>query len=98
MTPSAEEREAKHGEKMIEVRVRLWTDSIAEGKGRIVPGHAWAGGVVLLERNQAHGIKPGDPIPFNSFAELPAKIEKLLINHGLKVHLSTRERKYLISD
>lgn len=90
-----EQREAKHGEKMIEIKVRLWTDSIAD-EGKILPGHARSGGVVRIERNVAHGITPGKPIPFNSFAELPEKIEKLLIAQGVKLHRTSRERKYIV--
>ena len=33
MSESVESREAKYGEKMIEVKVRFWTDKIAEGEG-----------------------------------------------------------------
>lgn len=90
-----EARDAKHGEKMIEIRVRLWTDDLAGTKGQVVPKHAWSAGVVLMERNESHGIKPVEPIPFNSFAELPAKIERLLIAQQVKLHPSSRERKYI---
>ena len=33
MTGSIESREAKYGERMIEVRIRFWTDEITEGEG-----------------------------------------------------------------
>ena len=32
MSESVESREAKYGENMIEVKVRFWTDEIAEGE------------------------------------------------------------------
>ena len=32
---------AKHGQKMLEVRVRFWTDDIAGKKGEIIPKHTW---------------------------------------------------------
>ena len=35
MSSSAEDRDARFGERMIELKVRFWTDGIAEGKGRI---------------------------------------------------------------
>jgi hypothetical protein len=38
---SIESREAKHGSKMIEVKVRFWTNDLAERKDRIIPKHAW---------------------------------------------------------
>jgi hypothetical protein len=59
-----EELEAKHGQKMIEVKLRFWTNEIAEGDGMIRPKHAWASGVVRMERNAAHGITPDSPLPF----------------------------------
>ena len=61
---------AAHGNKMIEIRVRLWTDNIAQsGKGTVLPKHAWDAGVVLLQTNSAHGISGQNPVPFNGFAE-----------------------------
>ena len=90
-------REAKWGERMIEVKVRLWTDNIAEGKGNILPKHAWGSGVVRIERNSAHGISPQHPILFHSLMELGAVIEKVLIQHGIKIHPSNRMIKYLVS-
>jgi hypothetical protein len=45
-------KDAKHGERMVEIRVRFWTNGIAPGKGQIRPKHAWSGGVVLMERNE----------------------------------------------
>ncbi|HEU0130301.1 MAG TPA: hypothetical protein VFQ85_04830 [Mycobacteriales bacterium] len=80
---------------MIEIKVRFWTDSIAEGKAKIVPKHAWDAGVVRIERNASHGIAPTAPIPFNGMAELSAKIEKVLIDNGVHLHLGSRARKYL---
>lgn len=90
-------REAAYGKRMIEIRIRLWTDQIADGKGRIVPRHAWDAGVVRMDANASHEIVPAKPVPFNGFAELPGKIEKVLIDQGIKIHLSGRARKYLIS-
>ena len=55
MPESIESREAKHGSKMIEVKVRFWTNDLAEEKGRIRPKHAWGSGVVRIARNDSHG-------------------------------------------
>lgn len=92
------EREAQWGERMIELKVRFWTDKIAGGKGRIHQKHAWGSGVVRMERNRAHNIDPQKAIPFNSLMELLAAIEKLLIQHDITIHPSTRMRKYFASE
>ena len=93
-----DEREAEHGEKMIEIKIRFWTDSIAEQSGKIRPKHAWSGGVVRIERNDAHGIIPQKPVPFNSLMELPSVIEKVLIAHGITLHISRRMQRYFDND
>lgn len=50
----AADREARHGEKMIEVKIRFWTDGLASESGKILPKHAWAAGVVRMESNRSH--------------------------------------------
>jgi len=92
----AKSTKAKSGERMIEVKVRFWTNGIAEGKGWIKPKHAWTRGVVLMKRNQSHGIIPEYPHPFNSLMELLAVIEKVLIQHGVILHLDYKMDKYII--
>jgi hypothetical protein len=87
-------REAEQGERMIEVKVRFWTNDIAEGEGMIRPKHAWSSGVVRMERNNSHGIKPHNPRPFHSLMDLPAIIEKVLIEHGIVFHPSRKMTKY----
>jgi hypothetical protein len=95
-TPNtATARVAKHGDKMIEVRVRFWTDSISEHKDTILPKHAWDGGVVVMDTNRSHGIKPGPPRPFNSVLDLPSALAKVLVDHGIILHTSTKTRKLL---
>lgn len=89
-----EEQEAKHGQKMIEVKVRFWTNNIADGEGKIVPKHAWTSGVVRMDKNNSHGIDPGKPVPFNSLLDVGTAIEKALIEHEIVLHTSTRMRKY----
>lgn len=87
------EREAVHGKKMIEIRVRFWTDQIAK-EGKIMPKHCWDSGVVRISSNDLHDIKSLSPIPFNSIPEILPKIEKLLKNHGIKLHLGSKSRRY----
>jgi len=94
MPESVEAREAAHGQKMIEIRVRFWTNDLAGGKGKVLPKHGWGAGVVRLEKNPAHGIAGGEPIPFNSLLELPWRIEQLLRGSGIVLHLVGRERSY----
>jgi hypothetical protein len=88
-------QEAKWGEKMIEVKVRFWTNNIAEEKGKIRPRHAWASGVVRIDANRAHGIRPTKPIPFHSLMDLSAVIEKVLISHGITLHAPRKMQKYV---
>jgi hypothetical protein len=97
MASSAEKgREAKHGQRMIEVKLRFWTDQIAKQPGEIVPKHAWTGGVVRMETNATHGIKPKNPKPFNSLLDVGAVIEKVVIEHGITLHRGAKMQKYLV--
>lgn len=86
---------APHGEKMIEVKVRFWTDDIAV-KGEVSPKRGWTAGVVRMERNDAHSIKPGRPRPFNTLMEIPAAIEHVLMAHGVALQPSRKMRKYVV--
>lgn len=94
MTKKESRVKAAHGERMIEVKVRFWTNGLVEGKGYVLPKHAWASGAVRMERNESHGIIPKKPIIFNSLMEIPAKIEKVLIDHGIVLHGSDKMDKY----
>jgi hypothetical protein len=89
-----ESLEAKQGEKMIEIKLRFWTNNIAPDAGRVLQKHAWAAGVVRIERNQSHDIKPGKPLPFHSLLDLGAVVEKMLIEQGITLHPSKRMKKY----
>ncbi len=89
------EMEAAQGEKMIEVKLRFWTNDIASAKGKIVPKHGWTSGVVRMERNRSHGIEPGSPKPFHSLLDVGAVIEQVLIDHGVSLHPSRRMVKYI---
>jgi hypothetical protein len=82
---------------MLRVSVRFWTDDIAETPGHVVPGHAWAGGVVVVESNATHGIRREQQgATFNSMAELPMAIEKAIMRAGLTLHATRRESKYRV--
>lgn len=95
MTKSKRESlRASPGERMIEIKVRFWTNKLARGEGQIRPKHAWASGVVRMESNKSHGIRPKNPIPFNSLMHLPSVIEKVLINHSIVLHFDNRMRRY----
>jgi hypothetical protein len=86
-------QEAKHGEKMIEVKIRFWTDKLAPG-GQILPKHGWTSGVVRMESNPSHGISPKNPRPFNSLLDVGSVIEQVLIEHGIVLHPSQHMKKY----
>lgn len=93
-----EQREASQGEKMIEVKIRFWTNDIAEKDGMIRPKHAWAGGVVRMERNESHDITPQQPVVFHSLMDITAVIEKVLIAHDVTLHSSRKMDKYFEVD
>jgi hypothetical protein len=95
MAETPESREATYGKKMIEVKVRFWTNDLAEEKGKIRPKHGWGSGLVRIAPNDSHGIKSGEPVLFNSLSEIPAKIEKVLIDQGITIHKSNRMKKYM---
>ena len=89
---------ATQGEKMIEVKIRFWTNDIAPNKGDIIPKHAWASGVVRMERNNTHGIEPKNPKPFHSLLDVGAIIEKVLIEHGIMLHPGKKMKKYIAEE
>ena len=95
-----EKQEAEHGERMIELKVRFWTNDMTDeepverGKGKIRPKHAWGSGVVRIKPNKAHGISTGKVVPFNSLMEIPSAIERVLINNGVSIHRSRKMKKY----
>ncbi len=88
-------KEAEHGQKMIEVKIRFWTNDIAEGKDKILPKHAWSSGVVRIQKNKSHDIKPSNPKPFHSLLDIGSVIEKVLIDHKITLHRSKKMEKYL---
>jgi hypothetical protein len=88
-------KEAKFGEKMIDVKVCFWTDDLSGDKRKVIPKHAWTSGVVCVERNETHGIKPSARIPFNSLLDLGSSIEKAFIKHGVVLHPGRKMKKYI---
>ncbi len=88
-------RAGKHGEKMIEVRVRFWTDKIADDKDTVIPKHAWDSGVVVMDGNKTHGVTPASPQPFNSILDLTSVLAKVLSEHGITLHANRKLRKLI---
>ncbi|HYL58711.1 MAG TPA: hypothetical protein VEU51_07560, partial [Candidatus Acidoferrales bacterium] len=82
-TKDLAERAALHGERMLEISVRFWTNDIAVDEGNIVPKHAWTSGVISLVRNKSHDIEPLPPKPFHTLMDLSGVIEQVLIAHGV---------------
>jgi hypothetical protein len=74
---------ALFSKRMIEVRVRFWTDGITLPKGFIIQKHAWASGTVRMQANESHQITTRRALAFGSLMELPGVIERVLIGHGI---------------
>ena len=88
-------KKANTGEKLIHIRISFWTNNIAAKDNEIVPKHCFDAGLVNFERNDSHGITPSKKgKTFNSLLELPAVIEKVLIDHRIRVHLHRKSLKY----
>ena len=88
--------EAKHGEKMIEVKIRFWTDGLAEVPGHIKLKHCWSAGIVSVPKNESHGIASGNRKPFNSLMELTYAVEQAMADAGLRIHRGqTRKGLYV---
>lgn len=94
MTKDVASLEATQGEKMIEVRLRFWTNDISPEKGKVIPKHAWAAGVVIMESYKSHGVQPSQPLPFHSLLDVGSVIEKVFIEHGIVLHPSKKMLKY----
>lgn len=97
-TQTTNEVQAVRGEKMVELRVKLWTNDIAESEGAVLPKHVWGAGMVVMTSNDAHGIEVNDPMPFNSMPELLGVIEDVLIESGIKMLPSRKMRRYMVED
>lgn len=88
---------AKQGEKMIEVRVRFWTNDLAQQEGHVVPKHAWTSGVVNMVANETHTITSEPPLPFHSLLDLGSVIEKALLRQGITLHVGRKMAQYIAS-
>ena len=86
---------AEPKERMIEVKVRFFTNSMTDTRGYVRPKHAWTNGSVQMDRNKSHGIEPGNPVLFNSLMEIMPAIEKILIKQGVILHRVRRMTKYV---
>lgn len=89
-----EGKKVSHEERMIEVKIRFWTDDIATVDGNIVPGHARSSGLVSVEPSEAHEIVPGSPVSFHSLMDIPSALEKVLIENGIVLHRSKMMKRY----
>jgi len=78
--------EAKKNQKMIQLRIYLYTDHLAQKKGAIRPKHAWDGGRLCVPANELHGITAGRKLVLHGFSDLPCKIEKILKENGITIH------------
>lgn len=85
----------KRGEKMIELRVRLWTDEIAEVDGAIVKKHCWDYGTVSMLQNDSHGIEPQGDTHFHSIMDLTGVVAEVLARHGVRMHVGPKSAKTL---
>ena len=83
--PAQRRVRANPNERMIEVKLRFWTNGIARGRGYIRPKHAWTAGTVRMERNESHDIRPDKGLPFNSLLDVGAVVERVLIAHGISL-------------
>ena len=89
-----EEKEAIYGKKMIEIKVRFWTDGIAETENKVIPKNCWDSGVVRIKPNDLHGIKSSKPVIFHSLPEILPKIESILQANNIKLHHCRKSTKY----
>jgi hypothetical protein len=89
------ETQARHGEKMIEVRVRFFTNNLVRRPENISQKTARAKVVVTVEPNRLYDIVSTEPKSFNSLLDLGAVIEKVLIEHGIVLHPSQKMKKYM---
>lgn len=89
-----DEIEAKHGDKMIEFRIKFFTNSIAERDGCIKKKHLWPNGMIHITRNDSHGII-GNQRPFNSMAQILPILEDMMIENELTIIPTRRLYKLL---
>ena len=76
------------------MKLRFFTNRIAETDGHILPKHMWDAGVVALQRNDAHGLAWSRHKHFHSLAEIPKVIEDIILEERITVHHGKRTRPY----
>jgi hypothetical protein len=86
---------ANANERMIEIKLRFWTNNIASKKGYVIPKHAWTSGMVRMEKNKTHGIMAMKPKPFNSLMDIGSVIEKILLAHGVVLRTGKKMKRYI---
>lgn len=84
------ERIPNNGETTIKVTLYFRANSIAKKKGAIIPKRGWAMGLINVEANESHGIRAGKGERFNTMAEIPARLEKLLADNKIELNLCRR--------
>jgi hypothetical protein len=99
MHDTAGATEAPHGEKMLTVLLKFWTNNIA-ADGLILPRHCQDRGVMYLQANAAHGIEavpyaPPHPLDrhFSSLSEIQPALEDLFVANDVTVHPARLVRK-----
>jgi hypothetical protein len=83
----------KHGETMITLTVKFFTDHLAKDPNMVRRKHAYTCGAVYMTKNETHGTRSGKTFKFNSMAELPLAMQKCLIAHDITLHPSKNDRK-----
>jgi hypothetical protein len=74
--------------KLIKVTVYLRTDVLpGANEGEIVPGHAWASGVVRVRPSKAHRLRVGQPMPFSGMTQVGTAVEEALTAADVTLHL-----------
>lgn len=63
-------------------------------EGKVSPGHVWPCGFIVIDNDSVHAKKPIKRA-FNSLAEIPLALERLLIDGGITVHRARRMEEYI---
>lgn len=86
---------APHGKKMIGVEVRFWTNNLA-AKGKIVPRSGRWAASSGYRATKCMELRPvGLGHSTHSWRSRPP-IERVLIEHGVRLHPSRKIRKYIV--
>ena len=94
--PGAIETPARDNEKMIELKIKFFTNNISVWKDYVVKKLGWQSGYVYASINKTHGIESKKPVFFHSLMELPQAIEETLLKQDIKLKSTKRTKEYLI--